>query len=164
MSFLKIIRAKKVIEYSVDKNIDGSAYIPNTNELSEWIMLAITKEVKSPQLSVNIVDIRNITDLNNRFRSKNKATNVLSFPSKLPKNSPINYLGDLVLCAEVINNEAIEQKKSSISHWAHMTIHGTLHLLGYNHEDKEEAIEMETLEVKLLKELGYANPYEAPPK
>src|SRR5690606_12322097 len=98
--------------------------------------------------------------LNLLYRGKDKPTNVLSFPCELPAGVDLPVLGDLVICQPVVNLEAAEQNKASEAHWAHMVIHGTLHLLGYDHEDDEEARVMESLETQLLTQLGYPRPYE----
>jgi probable rRNA maturation factor len=100
--------------------------------------------------------------LNRRYRGNDKPTNVLSFPSGLARVHGKRPLGDLVVCAPVVAREAREQKKSRNAHWAHMIVHGTLHLLGYDHERDAQAKRMERREIKLLRNLGYANPYFTP--
>ena len=94
------------------------------------------------------------------YRGKNYATNVLSFPSDLPEDFDPPLLGDLALCAAVINKEAQEQNKTATAHWAHMVVHGCLHLLGFDHIDDAEADEMEAREITILRQLGFNNPYE----
>ena len=84
---------------------------------------------------------------------------MLSFPAEFPAEVDIPFLGDIVVCAAIVEEEALEQQKSAQAHWAHILIHGALHLLGYNHEQDQEALEMETLEIQLLRQLGYGNPY-----
>ena len=115
-------------------------------------------------MTVRIVDTEEITQLNQQYRQKSGATNVLSFPFELPPGLPAEAcektLGDLVVCAAVVVDEAEAQQKPLEAHWAHMIMHGTLHLLGYDHLTEEEAEQMETLEISILNTFGYANPYE----
>ncbi|KZZ19879.1 rRNA maturation RNase YbeY, partial [Oleiphilus sp. HI0080] len=111
------------------------------------------------ELTIRVVDTPEIQELNANYRDKDKPTNVLSFPFEAPEHIELDLLGDLIICAQVVNAEAKEQNKDEKSHWAHMTVHGVLHLLGYDHIDDIEADEMEGLEIKILHELGYANPY-----
>jgi len=117
------------------------------------------------ELSIRVVDSAEITELNQTYRHKNYATNVLSFPFELPPGLPEEahpgILGDIAICAEVVAREATEQNKSLPAHWAHMVIHGTLHLLGYDHIEDDEAELMEQLEIRILNELGFADPYQA---
>ena len=101
-----------------------------------------------------------VHELNREWRGKDKPTNVLSFPFEAPPGVDIPLLGDIIICAAVVEHEASEQGKALEAHWAHMVIHGTLHLLGYDHIEEGEAEEMEGLEIRLLAGLGYANPYE----
>lgn len=101
-----------------------------------------------------------MTRLNSQFRGQDKPTNVLSFPAELPEILDIPLLGDIAICAPVIEREASQQNKSLKSHYAHMSVHGALHLAGYDHIEHKEAEEMETLEIEILGKLGFANPYE----
>ena len=98
--------------------------------------------------------------LNHQYRQKDKPTNVLSFPFEVPEGIDINLLGDLIICADVVIKEAQEQNKKCDDHWAHLVIHGCLHLLGYDHIKENEATEMESIEIKLLSTLGIDNPYQ----
>ncbi len=145
--------------------------LPTEEQINEWVAAAIN-QVKSDgngeyELSVRIVDEDEITSLNKQYRNKDKPTNVLSFPFAFAEevgNSEIELeiplLGDIVICAQVVANEAQEQQKLEQAHWAHMVVHGTLHLLGYDHIDESEAEEMEALETNIISELGFPNPYE----
>jgi probable rRNA maturation factor len=98
-------------------------------------------------------------ELNNKWRGKNRSTNVLSFPMQSPDEVDLKILGDLVMCADVINTEARQQHKPAQAHWAHMVVHGMLHLQGYDHIDEHQADEMEALEIRMLDQLGFDNPY-----
>jgi probable rRNA maturation factor len=110
-------------------------------------------------VSVQIVSRDEMRELNHTWRGKDKPTNVLSFPMELPGEVDLKILGDVVLCADVINAEAKQQHKSSAAHWAHMVVHGMLHLQGYDHVDDDQAEAMEALEIRILNQLGFANPY-----
>jgi len=133
--------------------------IPETDLFATWINTVIEEHGKFFQVSIEIVDSTSSQDLNNTYRNKNKPTNVLSFPLELPEFVEEALIGDLAICAEVVEQEAKEQNKNVTDHWAHMTIHGTLHLLGYDHIQDNEAEIMEALEIKLLKRLNIPNPY-----
>jgi probable rRNA maturation factor len=100
-----------------------------------------------------------MSELNDRYRGKPEPTNVLSFPAALPDDLDLPLLGDIVICAPVVHAEAAQQGKNISAHWAHMTVHGTLHLLGYDHIDDAEAATMEALETAILDQLHYDNPY-----
>ena len=115
--------------------------------------------MKEAELTIRLVNEAEITELNHTYRNNNKATNVLSFPADLPEHIDIPLLGDMIICPSVVKREATEQHKALSSHWAHMVIHGTLHLLGYDHINEREAEEMENLEIQLLAGLGIDNPY-----
>ncbi|MAR93310.1 MAG: rRNA maturation RNase YbeY [Pseudomonadota bacterium] len=112
-----------------------------------------------PELTLRIVDTGESRTLNHNYRGKDRPTNVLSFAFDGPEDLPLALLGDLVICAPVVIREAREQHKTTLAHWAHMVVHGTLHLLGYDHIDTEAATTMEALEVQILDRLGFADPY-----
>jgi probable rRNA maturation factor len=112
------------------------------------------------ELVVRIVDEAESAALNDRYRGKPEPTNVLSFPCESPPGLALPHLGDLVICAPVVEREAREQGKPSEAHWAHMLVHGLLHLRGYDHQNEAEAETMEALESAILGQLGYPNPYE----
>ena len=147
---------------------DAGLQIPDNDLIQLWANRAVThaggREKEGMQMTVRIVNEKEITQLNSDYRHKNYVTNVLSFPFMsppgIPEDESINSLGDLAICASVVNREAKEQHKTETAHWAHMIIHGTLHLLGYDHMDEQEAKDMETLETAILAELGFENPYE----
>ena len=130
---------------------------------THWVSTAIAAASNSAQaekeVSIRIVEPEESQQLNQHYRHKNKATNVLSFPAVFPEGVAIGFLGDLVICADIVEQEAKEQHKEPLAHWAHMVLHGTLHLLGYDHVDNKEAEIMESLEIQLLQSLGYPCPY-----
>jgi len=137
--------------------------LPEQQQLETWIRAAIQagrhELPDEAELTVRIVDNDEIQALNYQYRGKDKPTNVLSFPFENPPGITLPLLGDLVISKMVVEREATEQNKQLISHWAHMLIHGTLHLLGYDHINEEEAITMEGIETKLMIELGFNAPY-----
>jgi probable rRNA maturation factor len=133
--------------------------IPSSEEFQRWVEAALVDH-DGAELTVRIVDEDEITDLNRTYRNKDKPTNVLSFPFEVPPGVEIPLLGDIIICAKVVQDEANEQGKPLQAHWAHMVIHGCLHLLGHDHITEDEAELMEGLEISLLAALGYTNPYE----
>ena len=140
--------------------VTEAANLPSEAQLRQWCELALRQRSAPSELTIRIVDEAEGRELNHTWRGKDYATNVLSFPAEVPEGLlDIPLLGDLVICAQVVAREAVEQGKPADAHWAHLTIHGCLHLLGYDHIDDEEAEEMEALERQLLAELGYPDPY-----
>ncbi len=135
--------------------------IPAEDRLRAWCRSALAEGQEQAELTVRIVDEAEIHALNRQFRNKDKPTNVLSFPSELPPTvkAELLLLGDIVICAKVVAREAAEQGKTAEAHWAHMIVHGTLHLQGYDHIDEAEALEMEALETHILEILGFPAPY-----
>lgn len=136
--------------------------LPSLEQFQLWVDTTIQSITeKEFELTIRIVNSDESQQLNNQYRGKNKPTNVLSFPFEVPEGIDLNLLGDLVVCAPVVQEEASEQKKTLVDHWAHMVIHGCLHLLGYDHINDDEAEEMETLEINILAKLAINNPYES---
>jgi probable rRNA maturation factor len=134
--------------------------LPSGEDFRRWCSVALQQRTADSELTIRIVDEPEGRELNLRWREKDYATNVLSFPADVPDELlDIPLLGDLVICAPVVVREALEQDKAADAHWAHLVIHGCLHLLGYDHIEDEEAEEMESLERDLLAELGYPDPY-----
>ncbi|MHB8404740.1 MAG: rRNA maturation RNase YbeY [Gammaproteobacteria bacterium] len=133
--------------------------LPSDADFERWIGVALAGRRESAELTVRIVDEDEGARLNHRYRHKDYPTNVLSFPAQLLKGVESALLGDLVICAPLVMREAAEQGKPAEAHWAHLTIHGTLHLIGYDHESASQAEEMESLETALLAGLGYPDPY-----
>ena len=146
------------IDHEADQSADQSEVPPSTSEFQQWVDLAMQDD-KPAQVSIRIVDEAESQQLNKAYRGKDKPTNVLSFPMDVPEEFNMPMLGDLVICAPVVAREAQEQNKSLKAHWAHMVIHGMLHLQGYDHISDDEAEEMESLEIELMQQLGYTNPY-----
>jgi len=147
-----------------------SAAIPDDEQFRLWVELVVADErielgKNDLSLAIRIVDEEEGRAFNREFRGKGYATNVLSFPAELPEGLPSvirqSQLGDLLLCAPVVAREAVEQGKSEINHWAHLTIHGVLHLLGYDHEGDQAAAIMEALETEFLARLEIPDPYQA---
>lgn len=147
-------------EIDVQYAIEKSPLLPTEEQISTWVNSALSRHETDGGLTVRITDEAEITELNRDYRNQDKPTNVLSFPMELPEEIDIAILGDIVICAPVVEREATEQNKSLQSHWAHMVIHGTLHLLGYDHIEDEEAEEMESLEIEIMHGLGYKDPYQ----
>jgi len=141
------------------------AGLPAAVSFRKWVAAALQGRIREADLAIRLVDASEGRALNRHYRGKDYATNVLSFPAdvaegvKLPKGVKMPLLGDLVLCAPVVAREAREQKKPLAAHYAHLTVHGALHLLGWNHEDAREADCMEALEREILAGLGIADPY-----
>jgi probable rRNA maturation factor len=137
------------------------AGVPSPISFRRWVeaSLAGTRRRQASELSIRIVGTREGRTLNRTYRDKDYATNVLSFPVELPPGVRLPLLGDLAICAPVVRREAAEQGKPAAHHWAHMTVHGVLHLLGYDHIVEAEAVRMEALETRILKGLGVPDPY-----
>lgn len=137
---------------------------PDDGQFQLWVESALVGKPDEFTLAIRVVDEQEGRGLNRQYRDKDYATNVLSFPSDLPESLPaeirLSQLGDLVICAPVVAREASEQHRPETDHWAHLTIHGVLHLLGYNHELVDEAIVMESLETDILAGLGISDPYQ----
>jgi len=133
--------------------------LPTDPQFERWVETALGA-CADAVLTIRIVDREEGRQLNARYRGKDAATNVLSFPAELPAEVDLPLLGDIVLCAPVVAAEARAQGKALEAHWAHLTVHGVLHLLGHDHQRPEEAAAMESLEVRLLDSLGITNPYE----
>lgn len=136
-----------------------SSKLPSQAQFERWAQIALAARRDEAELSIRLVDIAESAELNLQYRQKHGPTNVLSFPADLPPELELPLLGDLAICKQVVEREAQEQGKACHDHWAHMVIHGTLHLLGYDHIDDDEADIMEALEIALLKTLNISNPY-----
>lgn len=140
------------------QTIASNTYIPSRYFLQRWVNKALSKQV-SNQINIRLVSKKESAELNSRYRHKKGPTNILSFPFEPPPGISSAFLGDLVVCAALVNQQAKQQAKTRLAHWAHLIIHGCLHLIGYDHIHEKDANKMEALEIQLLKELGYENPY-----
>ncbi|WP_263144200.1 rRNA maturation RNase YbeY [Pseudomonas sp. RIT-PI-AD] len=147
------------------QNASQASDLPGEEDFRRWCELALRQRSADSELTIRLVDEEEGRSLNHTWRHKDYATNVLSFPADIPDGPngepllDIPLLGDLVICAPVVVREAEEQGKPVQAHWAHLVIHGCLHLLGYDHLEDAEAEEMEELERQLLAELGHPDPY-----
>ncbi len=146
-------------------NNSKSTGIPSKKKFEAWIsplFILLKKEFpgNTAEVCITIVNKKQSQQLNKKYRKKNKPTNILSFWYDAIPGIKTKSLGDLVICADVVKAEAKSQQKLLASHWAHLTLHGVLHLLGYDHENNRDAAKMESIEIKLLKKLGFGNPYE----
>ncbi|MFA0812252.1 rRNA maturation RNase YbeY [Microbulbifer epialgicus] len=133
--------------------------LPSDEDIRTWVTTTLSGHREEAELSVRIVDEEESQQLNHQYRGKDKPTNVLSFHTDFPAELNLPLLGDLVICAPVVQKEAEQQHKTLSAHWAHMLVHGTLHLLGYDHIEDTDAVLMEKLETQLLESLGFADPY-----
>ncbi|MDI3322997.1 rRNA maturation RNase YbeY [Pontibacterium granulatum] len=133
--------------------------LPDEAQFNQWVEAALTGRKDEAELCIRLVDPEESRELNHQYRGKDKPTNVLSFPFEVPDDIPLNLLGDLVICANVVRQEAEEQHKPLHNHWAHMVVHGTLHLIGYDHINDEDAEKMEQLEREILAQLSIPDPY-----
>ena len=140
---------------------DGSSKTPDAQQIRGWVTAVFTILERSPlALTVRVVGEEEMAQLNRRYRGRNQPTNVLSFPIEPLSGMCTNLLGDIVVCGPVVDREAAIQHKPPMGHWAHMVIHGMLHLVGYDHESDQEATAMETLEKSVLERLGFSDPYQ----
>jgi probable rRNA maturation factor len=152
------------------ENVSSVETVPSQADFERWLEPAL-QDHPDAILNIRIVDADESAELNWQYRRKQGPTNVLSFPAAMPDEGPdawpvdlpeevdLPLLGDLAICAPLVESEAAAQHKSAEAHWAHLVIHGTLHLFGYDHQEDAEAEVMEGLEIELLATLGYANPY-----
>lgn len=133
--------------------------LPTAEQIEQWATAAVQPQSDEVEMTVRIVDEAESHALNLNYRGKDRPTNVLSFPFECPDEVELPLLGDLVICRQVVEREAQEQDKPLMAHWAHMVVHGSLHLLGYDHIEDDEAEEMESLETQIMTGLGFADPY-----
>ncbi|QOW20290.1 rRNA maturation RNase YbeY [Lysobacter ciconiae] len=147
-----------ILEVSVSYGLPRRG-IPSPQSFRRWAAAALDGRIREADLAIRLVDDREGLALNRHYRGKDHPTNVLSFPADLPNGVTLPLLGDLVICAPVVAREAAEQNKRVNAHYAHLTVHGILHLLGWDHEDEREAECMEQLEREILATLDIADPY-----
>jgi probable rRNA maturation factor len=146
-----------------------SPWVPAAADLRRWARAAFAAagggdadvRPNTSVLCIRVVGNTAARSMNRRFRGIDRPTNVLSFPASDEERQFTGALGDLVVCAPIVDREARQQGKKTTAHWAHMVVHGVLHLLGYDHQDNREAQVMENLEVEILRGFGYQNPYES---
>ncbi|MCP4791366.1 MAG: rRNA maturation RNase YbeY [Gammaproteobacteria bacterium] len=146
--------------------------LPSHEQFQQWVSLASEGQTTQSDITIRLVDDAESQQLNADYRGKNQPTNVLSFPAQMDEFEAefsipelieeaggMGYLGDLVINAAIVKREALQQNKEAMEHWAHLVIHGCLHLQGYDHIEDDEAEQMEGLEIALLAAMGIANPY-----
>lgn len=151
-----------MLQLVIQNQIKNKKYfIPTKIDFKKWINTALQEVnyLNNNEITIRIVDENEIAALNSKYRHKNYPTNILSFASEIPVDTKIKILGDLVICAPIVASESLKQDKNIKDHWAHLTIHGILHLLNYDHNNLKNARIMEKLEIKILAKLGIANPY-----
>ena len=144
------------IQNTVDKK-----ELPSEQALQSWALAVLQDRLKRAELCIRIVSKEESAELNEQYRQKPQATNVLAFPAEIPEDIDLQrpLLGDIIICADVVVKEAKTQGKTIDAHFAHLLIHGILHLLGFDHQNEPDALEMEKTEINILNQLGYANPY-----
>lgn len=144
------------------QNASAAQVVPDRFSLQRWVDETLQDKLETAEMCIRIVDEEESQQLNMQYREKNQSTNVLAFPVKIKEDLDQKqpYIGDLVICAPVVTREAIDQDKALMTHWAHIVIHGTLHLLGYDHIKDDEAEIMEGIEIEIMQRLGFTNPYE----
>ncbi|MBP2844849.1 rRNA maturation RNase YbeY [Dickeya oryzae] len=138
---------------------ENSHGLPSEADFRRWLEAVLPQFQDEAEVTIRVVDEEESHHLNLTYRGKDKPTNVLSFPFEAPPEVELPLLGDLIICRQVVEQEAVEQGKSEEEHWAHMVVHGSLHLLGYDHIEDSEAEEMEALETEIMQSMGYADPY-----
>ena len=147
--------------YHIDlQNASNNNHIPKLQQIQQWIKIALTDCCPEAELTIRVVEKEESAALNQQYRHREGPTNILSFPFESEEILDIPLLGDLIICAPLLEEEAAAQGKTIEAHWAHLVIHGTLHLLGYDHQNEADALQMETKEIEFLNQLGYPNPYE----
>ena len=147
------------IELDLQIAVENEQGLPTEQDIQLWLNKTISQFQESAELTVRIVDTEESHQLNHDYRGKDKPTNVLSFPFEAPPGMELDLLGDLIICRQVVEKEAKEQNKPLLAHWAHMVVHGSLHLLGYDHIEDDEAEEMESLETEIMQTMGFEDPY-----
>ncbi|MEZ9548950.1 MULTISPECIES: rRNA maturation RNase YbeY [Vibrio] len=147
------------IELDLQIAVENEQGLPTEQDIQLWLDKTIPQFQENAELTVRIIDTQESHQLNHEYRGKDKPTNVLSFPFEAPPGIELDLLGDLIICRQVVEKEAEEQSKPLLAHWAHMVVHGSLHLLGYDHIEDDEAEEMESLETEIMQTMGFEDPY-----
>jgi probable rRNA maturation factor len=157
--------ARKPSRVRLDVQKRVRAWAPRRADIAAWASEALGRRAANAELSVRLVGRAEVRKLNAQYRRKDYATNVLSFPASpwpAAAGGQATHLGDLVICPPVLRAEALEQRKTLRAHWAHLVVHGSLHLIGYDHEGDADARRMERREIAVLRRLGFTNPYVSP--
>jgi probable rRNA maturation factor len=149
-------KSKITIDLQNELNLAG---VPDVALMQRWVVAALQQSYAELEQTIRVVDEAESQQLNKAYRSKDRPTNVLSFPAEDSEFLDYEHLGDLVICAPVVASEAQNQYKTQEAHWAHMIVHGMLHLQGFDHIDDDEVERMERLEIEILSSLGHTNPY-----
>lgn len=150
-----------LVETQLSEVLTENLYVPNAAQFQQWAVAALMQQaVGDAELVIRVVGVDESQSLNSTYRDKDAPTNVLSFAIDGPDYITPRALGDLVICAEVVDAEAQQQNKTRDAHWAHMVVHGVLHLLGFDHQSDNQAQRMESLEIEIMQGLGFANPYQ----
>jgi len=147
------------IELDLQLAVEQESGLPTQADFQLWLDKTVSLFQPQAEVTIRVVDEQESHQLNHEYRGKDKPTNVLSFPFEAPPGVEIDLLGDLIICRQVVEREAEEQNKPLQSHWAHMVVHGSLHLLGYDHIEDDEAEEMESLETEIMQSMGFEDPY-----
>jgi len=147
------------IELDLQIATEAQDKLPGKEEFQLWLDSAVSLFQQDAEVTIRLVDAQESQQLNSEYRGKDKPTNVLSFPFEAPPGIELNLLGDLIICKQVVETEASDQGKPLNAHWAHMVVHGALHLLGYDHIADDEAEEMESLETEIMQKMGFDDPY-----
>ncbi|WCE29031.1 rRNA maturation RNase YbeY [Vibrio sp. SCSIO 43137] len=147
------------IELDLQIATEAQDKLPGKQEFQLWLDSAVSLFQQDAEVTIRLVDAEESQQLNSEYRGKDKPTNVLSFPFEAPPGIELNLLGDLIICKQVVETEASDQGKPLNAHWAHMVVHGALHLLGYDHIADDEAEEMESLETEIMQKMGFDDPY-----
>ena len=142
------------------QSVSQSGQLPSQEQFQYWTDSVLSNSTQDSEIVIRIIDESEMIQFNEQYRGKKGATNILSFPFDVPDGIASNLLGDLLVCAPIVEKEAQLQHKKIEHHWAHLVVHGLLHLLGYDHIENEEAEKMEALEIKILKKIKIKNPYE----
>ncbi len=154
------------IELDLQIAVENSTNLPNEEEFTLWLTNTVSLFQQEAEVTIRLVDEEESHQLNHEYRGKDKPTNVLSFPFEVPPGMAgyfpeNNLLGDIIICKQVVEKEALQQNKPLTAHWAHMVVHGSLHLLGYDHIENDEAQQMEALETEIMQKMGFADPYQS---
>jgi len=149
-------KSKLRIDLQNELNLPG---VPHIAQLQQWVQATLQRDYADLEHTIRIVDEAESQALNQAYRGKDRPTNVLSFPAEASEFLDYDHLGDLVICAAIVEAEAQQQGKPVLSHWAHMVVHGMLHLQGFDHLNHTDAAQMEALEIEILAALGHTNPY-----